>query len=53
MILDRDVDREKRNCQRSFESLETIDGVRREGNRSSTVEWSAGHKPMIIEPMKW
>ena len=27
-------DREKRNCQRDFESLETIDGGRHEGNRS-------------------
>ena len=38
MILDRDVDHEKRNCQRGFESLETVDGVRHEGNRSSIVE---------------
>ena len=53
MILDRDVDHEKRNCQRSFESLETIDGVRHEGNRSSSVEGSAGHELMIIDPMKW
>ena len=32
LIPDRDVDHEKRNCQRGFESLETIDGVRHEGN---------------------
>ena len=38
MIPDRDVDHEKRNCQRGFESLETIDSVRHEGNRSSIVE---------------
>ena len=42
MIPDRDVDHEKRNCQRGFESLETIDGVR-----------VAGHELMIIDPMKW
>ena len=38
LIPNRDVDRAKRNCQRDFESLETIDGVRHEGNRSSIVE---------------
>ena len=38
MIPDRDMDHEKRNCQRGFEFLETIDGVRHEGNRSSIVE---------------
>ena len=38
LIPDRDVDHEKRNCQRGFESLETIDGVRHEGNQSSIVE---------------
>ena len=34
----RDVEHEKRNCQRGFESLETIDGVRHEGDQSSIVE---------------
>ena len=53
LIPDRGVDHEKRNCQRGFESLETIDGVRHEGNRSSVVEGVAGHEPMIIGPMKW
>ena len=38
MIPDRDMDHEKRNCQRGSECLETIDGVRHEGNRSSIVE---------------
>ena len=42
MIPDRDVDHEKRNCQRGFESLETIDGVRHEGNRSSILEGGCG-----------
>ena len=46
-------DREKRNCQRGFESLETVDGGRHEGNRSSIVEGAAGHELMIIDPMKW
>ena len=45
-------DREKRNCQRGFESLGTIDGGRHEGNRSF-VEGVAGHELMIIDPMKW
>ena len=40
MIPDRDVGHQKRNCQRGFESLETIDGVRDEGNGSSIVEGS-------------
>ena len=53
LILDRDVEHEKRNCQRGFESLETIDGVTHEGNRSSIVEGVAGHEIMIIDPMKW
>ena len=53
LIPDRDVEHEKRNCQRGFESLETIDGVRHEGNRSSIVEGVAGHELMIIDPMKW
>ena len=51
LILDRDVDCEKRNCQRGFESLETIDGGRHEGNRS-IVEGVAGHGLRIIDPMK-
>ena len=38
LIPDRDVDCEKRNCQRGFESLETIDGGIHEGNQSSIVE---------------
>ena len=38
MIPDRDVDYEKRNCQRGIKNLETIDGVKHEGNRSSVVE---------------
>ena len=33
LISDHDVDHEKRNCQRGFESLETIDGVRHQGNQ--------------------
>ena len=53
MIPDRDTDHEKRNCQRGFESLETIDGVRHEGNRSSIVEDVAGHELLIIALMKW
>ena len=53
MIPDRDVDHEKRNCQRGFESLQTIDGVRHEGNQSSILEGVAGHELMIIDPMKW
>ena len=44
LIPDRDVEHEKRNCQRGFESLETIDGVRHEGDRSSSVEGFAGHE---------
>ena len=47
-------DREKRNCQRGFESLETIDGGRRhEGNRSSIVEGVAGRELTINDLMKW
>ena len=38
LIPDRDVDCEKRNCQRGFESLETVDSGRHESNRSSIVE---------------
>ena len=38
LIPDRDVDCEKRNCQRGLESLETIDGGRDENNQSSIVE---------------
>ena len=53
LIPDLDVDCEKRNCQRGFESLETIDGGRHEGNRSSIVEGVAGHELMINDPMKW
>ena len=53
LIPDRDAEHEKRNCQRGFESLETIDGVRHEGNQSSIVEGVAGHELMIIDPMKW
>ena len=53
LIPDRDVEHEKRNCQRGFASLETIDGVTHEGNRSSIVEGVAGHELMIIDPMKW
>ena len=53
LILDRDVERAKRNCQRDFESLETIDDVRHEGNRSSIVEEVAGHELSIMDPMKW
>ena len=37
LILDRDVDCEKRNCQRGFQSPETTDGGRHEGNQSSIV----------------
>ena len=51
LIPDRDVDHEKRNCRLGIESLETIDGVRHEGNRSSVVEGVAGQEPMIIDPM--
>ena len=51
LIPDRDVDHEKRNCQLGFASLETIDGVRHESNRSSVVEGVAGHELMIIDPM--
>ena len=53
LIPDRDVDFEKKNCQRGFESLETIDGGRHEGNRSSIVEEVAGHELMITDPTKW
>ena len=53
LIPDRDGEHEKRNCQRGFESLETVDGVRHEGNRSSIVDRVAGHELMIIDPMKW
>ena len=53
MIPDREVGHEKRNCQRGFEILETIDGVRHEGNRSSIVQGVAGHELTIIDPMKW
>ena len=53
LIPDRDVDYEKRNCQRGVESLETIDGERHEGNRSSIVEGVAGHELLTIDPMKW
>ena len=42
LIPDHDVDREKRNCQRGLESLETTDGGRDEGNQSSIVEGVAG-----------
>ena len=52
-IPDRDVNCEKRNCQRGFECLETIDGGRHEGNWSSIVEGVAGHELMIFDPMKW
>ena len=52
LIPDRDVNCEKRNCQRGFECLETIDGGRHEGNWSSIVEGVAGHELMIIDPMK-
>ena len=52
LIPDRDVDCEKRNCQRGFGSLETTDGGRHEGNRSSIVEGVAGHELMIIDPTK-
>ena len=52
LIPHRDVDCEKRNYQRGFESLETIDGGRHEGNRSSIVEEVAGHEIMVIDPMK-
>ena len=38
LFSNRDVDRAKKNCQRGFESLGTIDGVRHESNRSSIVE---------------
>ena len=38
LIPDRDVYCEDRDCQRGFESLATIDGVRHEGHRSSIVE---------------
>ena len=38
LIPDRDVEHEKRNCHRGIESLETIDGVRHEGNQSSIVD---------------
>ena len=34
LIPDRDVEHERRNCQRGSESLETIDGVRHESNQS-------------------
>ena len=53
LIPDRDVEHEKRNCQRGSGSPETIDGVRHESNRSSVVEGVAGHELMIIDPMKW
>ena len=52
LIPDRDVEHEKINCQRGIESLETIDGMRHEGNRSSIVEGVAGHELMVIDPMK-
>ena len=35
-----------------FENLETIDGVRHEGNLSSIVEGVTGHELVIIHPMK-
>ena len=33
---------EKRNCQRGFESLEMVDGMRHEGNRSLILEGGCG-----------
>ena len=53
LIPDRDMDCEKRNCERGFESLETIDNVRHEGKQSSIVEGVAGHELMLIDPMTW
>ena len=53
LIPDRDVFCAWRNCQCGIESLETIDGGRYEGNRSSIVEGVAGHELLIIDPMKW
>ena len=50
---DRGVEHQKKNCQRGFESLETIDSVRHEGNELPIVEGVAGHELMIIDPMKW
>ena len=53
LIPDRDVEHEKRNCQRGFESLETIHGVRHEGDQSSIVDRVAGHELMIVDLVKW
>ena len=53
LILDRDADHEKKNCQCGIESLETYDSVRHEGSLSSIVEGLRAMGLTIIVPMKW
>ena len=53
LFPDGDADHEKRNCQRGFESVKTIDEVKHENNQSSIVEGVAGHELMIIDRRKW